>query len=174
MRPQAERSRQIRPRLKCRSRTHRAGAVLEYDCGRREPGKCTAAQSSQAGAGKAIQGQHRGQKYCQKILDASRRADGFCYGHAKVAWIVHRTELQTQAICTETTVTYVAKVPDRASWGKLPEAEKAFQSIKTMLDEVGRNQTAHSISRTKVVRSRVLIGLGRHQLRLVKKDLDVE
>ena len=38
-------------------------------------------------------------------------------------------------------MTYTAKVPDRAAGAKLPEVERAFPSIKTTLDEVGRNQT---------------------------------
>ncbi|MHB1856617.1 MAG: hypothetical protein ACYCPM_04205 [Acidobacteriaceae bacterium] len=83
-----------------------------------------------------------GQKYFQKVLDVSGRLDGFCYGHEKVASIVNWTEPQTQGSYSETTVTYTGKVPDLAAWAKLPEAEQAFPSIQTTLDDIVKNQTA--------------------------------
>ncbi len=51
------------------------------------------------------------------------------------------TEPQTQGSYTETTVTYTGKVPDLAAWAKQPEVEQAFPTIKTMLDDVEKNQT---------------------------------
>lgn len=82
-----------------------------------------------------------GQKYAQKILDASGRSDGFCYGHEKVASIVNWTEPETQGGYTETTVTYMGTVPNLAAWANLPEVQQAFPSIKATLSDVGQNQT---------------------------------
>lgn len=82
-----------------------------------------------------------GQKYFGKVRGTLGQSDGFCYGDEKVDTIVNRTEPETQGDYSETTVTYTYKIPNLATWAKLPDVQQAFPLIGTTLEMAGKNRT---------------------------------